>query len=256
MTSHGIGYDDDALFSDAEVAELYDVQCPWDLDGHPENAYVSALVRDAGSVLDVGCGTGSMLHVARGEGHVGRLAGIDPDPAMLDRARRRDDIEWVLGKAEDIAWENEFDLATMNSNAFQCFITDEELRASLLAIRKALRSDDGRFAFGTRHVQARAWESWNPSNASDITLSDGRVLRMWHEVESVVGDVVTMTETAALPDGTVLRVDRASLRFFDVPTLGKFLTEAGFQVEHQYGDWKRGPVTSESREIVTIARGV
>ncbi len=240
-------------FSDAEVAALYDVQNPWDLDGHPENAYVSALVRDAESALDVGCGTGSMLHAARRAGHVGRLAGIDPDPTMLARARRRDDIEWVLGKAADIAWRDAFDLATMNSNAFQCFVTDDELRASLLAIHAALRAG-GRFAFGTRDVRARAWESWNPANAADTTLSDGRVLRGWHEVESVVGDVVTMTETTALPDGTVLRVDRARLRFFDVPTLGKFLTEAGFQVEHQYGDWRRGPVTSTSREIVTIAR--
>jgi SAM-dependent methyltransferase len=241
-------------FSDAEAAALYDFQCPWDLDGHPENAYVSALVLAAESVLDVGCGTGSMLHVARRAGHVGRLAGIDRDPAMLDRARRRNDIEWVLGKAEDIAWVDAFDLVTMNSNAFQCFVTDDELRASLLAIRAALR-DGGRFAFGTRDVRARAWESWHPANAADTTLPDGRVLRGWHEVESVVGDVVTMTETTALPDDTVLRVDRAGLRFFDVPTLGRFLTEAGFRVEHQYGDWRRGPVTSTSREIVTIARG-
>jgi SAM-dependent methyltransferase len=243
------------LLSDAEVAALYDVQNPWELRGHPENAYVSALVATADSVLDVGCGTGSMLHVARDEGHTGRLVGIDPDPAMLERARLRDDIEWVLGKAEEMRWVGEFDLATMNSNAFQCLVTDEELSASLVAIRTALR-EGGRFAFGTRHVQARAWESWNPSNAFDTTLPDGRVLRMWHQVESVVDDVVTMTETTGLPDGTVLRVDRASLRFFDVPTLGKYLTEAGFQIDQQYGDWQRGPVTPESQELVTIARAV
>lgn len=243
------------MLFDAEVAALYDIQNPWELGGHPENGYVSAIVATADSVLDVGCGTGSMLHVARGEGHTGRLVGIDPDPAMLERARRRDDIEWVLGKADEMRWVGEFDLATMNSNAFQCLVTDEELSASLSAIRTALR-DGGRFAFGTRHVQARAWESWNPSNAFDTTLPDGRVLRMWHQVESVVDDVVTMTETTGLPDGTVLRVDRANLRFSDVPTLAKFLTEAGFQVDQQYGDWQRGPVTPTSQELVTIARAV
>ncbi|HEX5401652.1 MAG TPA: class I SAM-dependent methyltransferase [Pseudonocardiaceae bacterium] len=196
-----------------------------------------------------------MLHVARSQGHVGRLAGIDPDPAMLERARRRDDIEWVLGKATDIPWAAEFDLATMNSNAFQCLVTDDELHASLVAIRAALW-EGGRFAFGTRHVQARAWESWNPSNAFHTTLPDGRVLRMWHHVESVVGDVVTMTETTVLPDGTVLRVDHAALRFFDVATLDTALADAGFRVDQQYGDWHRGPVTAKSHEIVTIARRV
>jgi len=240
-------------FSDAEVAGLYDVQNPWDLDGHPENVFISALVRDAGSVLDVGCGTGSMLHVARRDGHVGRLTGIDPDPSMLARAMRRDDVEWVLGKAEDITWTGQFDLATMNSNAFQCLVTDVELKASLLAIHAALR-DGGRFVFGTRHVQARAWESWNPSNAYATTLASGRVLRMWHQVESVVGDVVMVTETTGLPNGTVLRTDRGRLRFFDVPTLEMLLDDAGFRIDHQYGDWTRGPITNESQEIVTIAR--
>ena len=79
---------------------------------------------------------------------------------------------------------------------------------------------------------------------------------MWHEVESVVGDVVTFTETTAERDGTVLRVDRASLRFLDVPALAGFLTEAGFTIEDQYGDWHRGPITETSREIITIARRV
>ena len=124
---------------------------------------------------------------------------------------------------------------------------------SLEAIHSALR-EDGHFAFETRHPQARAWEDWNPSNASDIADAAGRILRIWHEVESVVGDVVTFTETTAEADGTVLRVDRTSLRFLDVAALDTFLTEAGWVIEARYGDWHRGPVTSTSREIITIAR--
>jgi hypothetical protein len=62
------------------------------------------------------------------------------------------------------------------------------------------------------------------------------------------------TETTGLCDGTILRTDRATLRFLDVAALGSFLAEAGLAVEAQYGDWHRGPVTDASREIVTIAR--
>jgi hypothetical protein len=79
-------------------------------------------------------------------------------------------------------------------------------------------------------------------------------VRVWHEVESVAGDVVTLTETTARPDGTVLRVDRASLRFPGIQTLSTFLADADFQIEDQYGDWHRGPITAASREIITIAR--
>lgn len=86
---------------------------------------------------------------------------------MLDRARRRTDIEWVSGAAADAAWDRELDLATMTSNAFQCLGTDEKLRSSLAAIRRSLR-DGWRFVFGTRHPPARAWEGWRPPNAVDI----------------------------------------------------------------------------------------
>jgi hypothetical protein len=144
----------------------------------------------------------------------------------------------------------------MTGHAFQCLVSDDDVRASLAAIHAALRAG-GSFAFETRHPQARAWAEWNPSNAAgsvDLTDAAGRPLRVWHEVESVVGEVVTFTETTAEPDGVVLRVDRASLRFLDVATLNAFLADAGFEIGAQYGDWHRGPVNGRSREIITIGR--
>ncbi|MBC3843150.1 class I SAM-dependent methyltransferase [Streptacidiphilus sp. 4-A2] len=253
------------MFSDDDAAELYDLLNPWDPGRWPTDRFYDELVMAAGSVLDVGCGTGAMLHRAREQGHLGRLVGLDPDHAALTRARLRshteqrsgtervDGIEWVDGVASDADWQAEFDLATMTSNAFQCLVTDEDLRASLVAVHRALRPG-GRFAFETRHPQARAWESWNPAEVSEVQLPDGRGLRLWHEVESVSGDVVTFAETTADPDGGVLRVDRTSLRFLDVEPLRAFLTEAGFELEGQYGDAQRGPLTATSRQIVTIAR--
>ncbi|MCM2575849.1 class I SAM-dependent methyltransferase [Streptomyces meridianus] len=242
-----------AEFTDADAAALYDLLNPWDPGRFPSDAFYDELVTAAGSVLDLGCGTGAMLHRARERRHTGRLVGLDPDRAALARARRRTDVEWVEGTAADACWDAEFDLATMVSHAFQCLVTDEDLRASLAAVRAAL-GPEGRFAFETRHPQARAWEDWNPSNATDVVAAGGRALRVWHEVEDVTGDVVTFTETTAEAGGAVLRVDRTSLRFLDVPALDAFLTEAGFAVEARYGDWHSGPLTAASREIVTIAR--
>jgi hypothetical protein len=122
-----------------------------------------------------------------------------------------------------------------------------------VAICASLR-EGGRLVFETRHPQARAWQDWNPSNASEVTDATGRVLRVWHEVESVTDEVVTVVETTAGPDGTVFRVDRASLRFPGTGTLSTFLAAAGFGIEAQYGDWNHGPVTGASREIITVAR--
>lgn len=242
-----------AVYTNAENASLYDVINPWDPGRFPSDRFYVGLVMAADSVLDVGCGTGAMLHLARDRGHQGRLVGLDPDPAMLGLARRRDDIDWVAGTAAEAGFDAEFGLATMASNAFQCLIGDEDVRASLTAIRRALRPGGG-FAFETRHPQARAWQDWNPSRVADVVDASGRALRTWHEVESADGGVVTMTETVADPDGTILRVDRGTLRFVDVAPLNDFLTEAGFEVSTQWGDFDGEPITGASRSIVTVAR--
>ena len=242
-------------FTEDDVAAIYDLQNAWQPKPGSSDAVHTDFAMQARSVLDVGCGTGQMLHYLRDSGHTGRLAGIDPDTAALRRARVRSfdvPVEWVEGTAADIAWKHEFELATMASNAFQCLIDDEEIRASLAAIHGALVTG-GRFVFETRHPQARAWEDWASAEPEQVDYA-GRALVMSWRIEAVADGVVTMTETTSEPDGTVLHVGRGKLRFLDPATLNALLADAGFAVDEQYGDFSRGPITSESRTIVTVAR--
>ena len=236
------------MYSDAEAAALYNALNPW---GPSDDFYLS-LIQDAASVLDVGCGTGQLLQRARDAGHTGRLCGVDPDPAMLTVAAHRSDIEWVQATAASLTFDREFELGLMTGHAFQVLIGDDEVRASLRTIHRALVDDD-RFAFETRNPLMRAWERWSHAQI-DVVDPAGRPLRVWYEIESVADDVVTLTEQTGDRDGTVLRVDRGSLRFLDVETLDRFLAETGFTVEARYGGWRREPFEAASEEIVTIAR--
>jgi SAM-dependent methyltransferase len=235
-------------YSDDEAAALYDVLNPWG----PSDDFYLALVMSAISVLDVGCGTGALLKRAREDGHRGRLCGVDPDEARLGVARRRTDIEWVTGTAASMPWDSEFDLAVMAGHAFQELVDDDELRASITAIRRAL-VQGGRFAFETRNPLARAWESWS-ALTMDVVDSSGRSVSISYDVESVAGDVVTLSETTSDLEGTRLRADRASLRFLDIDTLAQYLADIGFEVEGQYGGWLREPFSAASPEIITVAR--
>jgi SAM-dependent methyltransferase len=233
-----------------DAAALYDVLNSWG----PSDDFYLRLVVSAGSALDVGCGTGVLLHRARQSGHQGRLVGLDPDPVMLARAQTRSDIEWTLRDAASADWDQEFDLAVMANHAFQFLVEDDDLRKSLAASRAAL-VDGGRFAFETRNPLARAWESWNPANAFEVAGPDGTPLRIAYDVETpVIGDVVRVTETTSSPRWAEPVVERASLRFLSLEALNTFLTEAGFVIDEQHGDWAGGPVTASSDEIITIAR--
>jgi SAM-dependent methyltransferase len=241
-------------FTEDDVAALYDQMYSWRPEPGTSDAFYTRAALAAGSVLDVGCGTGQMLHCLRQAGHTGRLAGIDPDTAALRRARARGDlaVEWVEGTAAEIPWKRQFELATMASNAFQCLIEDDEVRASLAAIRGAL-VDGGLFLFETRHRQARAWEGWASAAPSRTDFRERPLVQSW-QIESVVDGVVTMTETTSQADGVVLHVGRGRLRFLDLPPLLSWLAEAGFLVETQHGDFIGSPITPASRSIVISAR--
>lgn len=238
-----------SLYADVEVAQLYDVLNPW---GTTYDFYLG-MVMTAGTVLDVGCGTGSILKRAREAGHTGRLVGVDPDPAMLAVARRQPEITWYQSTAAAMPWDAAFDLAIMSGNAFQCLISDADVRDSLAAIHRAL-GPGGTFAVETRNPALREWERWDKGAPLEVTDSSGRELQVSYEVLDVTGDVVTLTETTSDRDSQPLRVDRGQLRFLGNDILTTFLTNAGFEIDAQYGNWDRTPLTSTSHEIITVAQ--
>jgi SAM-dependent methyltransferase len=240
----------DRQFSEPALVELYDRFC----HGRADFGFYLPLVDSAAAVLDVGCGTGELLRLARAAGHGGRLCGVDPADAMLDQARIRSDIEWILGDLDSAGWDCEFDLIVMTGHAFQVLVTDDDIRASLTAIRSAL-VNHGRFVFETRNPLVRAWERWTPLAGIEIFDAQGAAVRMAHEVETPVdGDLVRFTVTFTSPGWDRPEVSQSTLRFLDAASVGAFLTEAGLVVEDQFGDWTRHPLTDTSPEIITVAR--
>ena len=248
------GYDtgvkNDPLFLDSRLAELHDLYHPW--ERRAELNFYLPLVMSASAVLDVGCGAGGLLRLARQAGHTGRLCGVDPAEAMLQQARKRPDIEWVLGDAASGGWDQEFDLVVMAGHSIQVIIEDDEIRSLLAAVRSALR-EDGRFIFETRNPLVRAWEGWTPDDVSEAMGPDGAVVRKWHEVEKVDGDVVYYTNTFTSAGWDKPRILQGRQRFLDLDTLSSFLSAAGLATEEQFGDWERQPLTDTSPEIITIA---
>jgi ubiquinone/menaquinone biosynthesis C-methylase UbiE len=244
----------DHQFSDPDLAALYDVLHPW--AERDDFGFYLKRVMAAETVLDVGCGTGALLHRARESGHAGRLCGLDPAVGMLARARRRSDIEWVSGDLASVSWENEFDLVVMTGHAFQVLVEDDELRATLRAVRRVL-SDQGRFISETRNPLVRTWEGWIPANAVEVTDDAGSVVRMAHQIEApVVGDIVRFTTTYTSTGWDGPRESRSTLRFLDAEALSRHLSDASLRIEDQFGDWAEGPLTEISPEIITIAQPV
>lgn len=244
----------DRLFTDPDLAALYDLFSPF--EGRGDFSFYLPMVMEAGAVLDVGCGTGALLHKAREEGHTGRLCGLDPAFGMIEQARKRltePVIEWTLGDMFSTAWDQEFDLVIMTGHAFQVFLEDDEIRASLAAVRSAL-SRSGKFVFETRNPLAREWERWHELYSGSVTDASGTVVSALCEVDApVTGGLVRFSHTFTSPSWAEAKVSLSTLRFLDPETLAARLIETGFVIEAQLGDWDRRILSDASPEIITAA---
>ncbi|MDQ3549108.1 MAG: class I SAM-dependent methyltransferase [Chloroflexota bacterium] len=239
-------------FTEQRLAALYDLFYP--PTRRDDFAFYLPLVLAARAVLDVGCGTGALLRLAREAGHAGRLCGLDPASGMLNQARQRPDIEWVHGDLSSVGWDREFDLVVMTGHAFQEFVDDGEIRLALAAIRSAL-TESGRFAFETRNPLDRAWERWATDYSGEVSDDTGAIVRCDYQVESpVTGSVVRSISTFTSPGWDHPEVSRGALRFLDAEALAAFVADAELVIDEQFGDWNGNSLTETSAEIITIAR--
>ncbi len=241
----------DQLFADAYLAGVYDLWHPRPL--RDDYDFYLPYILAAEAVLDLGCGTGTLLHEARDVGHRGRLCGLDPAEGMLAEARRRIDIEWVQGDLVSIGWREAFDLIVMTGHAFQAVVEDEAIDALLAAVRQAL-VPGGRFAFETRNPSARAWERWRPENAVTTRGPDGRPVRITTRVvEPFDGRTVSFTHTFEGEHPSLPQVSRSTLRFLDAEALTERLAKAGLRIETCLGDFGGRAPAADSPEIVIVA---
>lgn len=116
-----------AEFTDPRLAAIYDTICPVAAD--PATAFYLGFAGDASphSIIDLGCGTGSLTVQLAARGH--DVIGVDPSSAMLDVARRRygaELVRWVLGDSGCLR-DQSAGLVIMKGHVVQLILEDEAL---------------------------------------------------------------------------------------------------------------------------------
>ncbi|MEU8297658.1 class I SAM-dependent methyltransferase [Micromonospora sp. NPDC048909] len=238
-------------FEDPRLVTVYDAECPW---GRDDDFFLAAVDETpAARVLDLGCGTGRLTIAVAAAGHP--VTGVDPARASLAAARAKpgaDRVTWIEGTSHALP-SGAFDVAVLTSHVAQIFVDDAEWTATLADLRRALLPG-GRLIFDARDPADRRWERWNPvDSARLITLPDGREVRAWTEVTSVVESAVSFVHHYVFPGGDEL-LSSATLRFRTERELRDSLRAAGFTVDRVYGGWGREPVGAGAGELVVLAR--
>lgn len=237
----------DAIFADPRLAGVYDT-----FDGDRTDLELYVRIVDelaARTVLDVGCGTGSLACMLAARGV--QVVGVDPAAASLDVARQKpgaEAVRWIHGDAT-ILPPLSVDLATMTANVAQAIVDPAAWAGTLAGVHAALRPD-GRLVFETRVPAARAWSAWNRATSETSTDVAGvGPVRSWVELVDVTGPLVSFRWTYTFAaDGAVLTSD-STLRFRERDEVERDLAVAGFVVE----DVRAAP-DRPGRELVFLAR--
>jgi len=185
----------------------------------------------AGSVLDVGCGTGTLACRLARRGVA--VAGVDPAGASLEVAATKPSaslVRWIHGDATALP-PLQVDLAVMTGNVAQVFLTDESWLATLSGVAAALRPG-GRLVCETRAPAAEAWRTWSEeATLRRIELPGIGLVTSWCDVLEVDGPLVSFRWTYVFAsDGAVLTSD-STLWFRERAEVERSLLTAGFRVD-------------------------
>jgi SAM-dependent methyltransferase len=248
--------DDDPLFRDPDFASFYDIENGDAAEsGRGDFEFCRSLARNAGSVLDLGCGTGELAAMlAPGR----RVVGADPAAAMLDVARQRpgsDKVDWVEADARSLSLDERFDLIVLTGHAFQVFLSDDDVSQILRTIATHL-APDGRFIFDSRNPLREEWRQWTPdASVRAVTHPVFGAAKAWNDVafNAASGIVTYQTVYEIASTGKILSA-HAQIRFLGQSRLEDLLTEAGLVVDRWLGDWHGSEYSHASKEIIPLGR--
>lgn len=218
----------DACFSEPRLAAVYDA-----LDGPRDDLELYlAIVTEVGarSVLDVGCGTGTLACEMARRGQ--QVTGVEPAAASLAVAQDKpfaDRVDWLVGGAD--AYDGPpVDVITMTGNVAQVFVEDEDWVRCLATCHRSLRAG-GWLVFETRDPERQAWRCWRPERTRhSAPAPDGGRVTAWCELTDVQPPLISFRWTYRFDrDGAVLTSD-STLRFRHAQELVDALTANGFRL--------------------------
>ena len=238
----------DKLFHDPALVQFYDADNGWGDD----TRYCQGLAKTAGSVLDLGCGTG-LLAAALSEAR--EVWGVDPAGAMLDVARHREGgsaVTWVEEDARTVRLGRRFDLVVLTGHAFQCFLADADQLAVCQTIAAHL-APGGTFIFDSRNPAQEEWREWGPeASRRYFDLPPHGRIEAWNDVmQDPVTGMVTYATHYRSNDGHLWTAS-SRIRFTSRDGIADRLEQSGLRAQRWMGDWQGGEWSDIAAEIIPV----
>ena len=249
------------------IAELYDHTLHYATRADV-GFYVELASTTAGSILELGCGTGRVLVAVAETGH--SIVGIDLSEFMLEKCRDklatlpldvRAHARVVQANMASFDLGEKFSLVTFPFRPFHHLLRTADQLSCLHCTNRHLERG-GRLVLDLFHLNAR--EMFDPAQMEetedfrDVELSDGRkfrrtqriagfnVIEQYHDIELI--------HYVTHPDGRTERLVQAfPWRYFFRFEVEHLLERCGFKVIEVFGNYDRTPLADDSPEMIFIA---
>ncbi|MBE5962770.1 MAG: class I SAM-dependent methyltransferase [Lachnospiraceae bacterium] len=217
-------------------------------------------------VLEIACGSGRFLIPMAKAGHI--VTGIDFDEHMLKKISKKatgmNNITWHKADVIHDEWGKGYDCVILGANFLLNIVSDMDYeKAQELLIQK---SADALLTGGHIFIDygyTRFPEAWfnNPNDnviwqGTDSNGNTGRMLLRENKFDrenSMIRFIRRFELT--LNDGRTITQEILDMKYFVTPEkVHKWLTNAGFVVENEYGDYKYNPISESTSRAILWAR--
>jgi SAM-dependent methyltransferase len=230
--------------------DLYDALLP--ASENQLNFYLALAQRGAGTVLELGCGSGQLIVPIAAKCRT--AVGLDSSPEMLAAARRRAAaagarVEFVEADMRDFALGQQFSLIFIARNSLLHLSEQDDFAALFGAVRRHL-TPDGVFAFDiflpdpavlSRPPAERFTVMRKPSELfGELTVE----ATSEYDALAQVNRATWFISTAQQPDAWIAPLH---LRWIFPQELSALLAANGFRLQRRDGDYSGGDCTGASR---------
>ena len=243
-------------------ADMYEI----DETGTEDVAFLlSCLGTTPKRILEIACGSGRILVPLAKAGHTAE--GLDMDEAMLRKipakAEGLDNIAWRMADAIVEDWETDYDVVVIAGNFLMNIVSEEgPERAQKVLIEKAkhVLKPGGMLYIDYNHTFYP--EQWyvHPGErviweGTDSAGTVGRMLLCDSTYDAATGLIrSTRRYELQMATGEKIRKEMPSVKHFvKLEQIHTWLSEEGFRIEKEYGDYAGNPIGEATGRAIICA---